>query len=255
MAFGFTASVDMRQFSEALKQYAAASRRDHAYILNKQLGNVAARASGFAKAGNRSDIRNLQSRKWWPAFVRKKMNLSGGMAVKVRRKARGAEINSNYRDKATGELRFGRKRVTLHRMVQSAGAKKADLKRISKMIIKRRLATWKAMRAVFGVAALKFGVPLGKFERPKRQFALQHEIATASNLRSMFTIPFNNKKSAWPKSKFGRRPSPSQDVAEKNRIASIALQSALNFVARDMVRWAQARLAQTAARYSGRRAA
>lgn len=255
MAFGITSSVDMREFQKALKQYSAASRRDYAYILNKQLGNVAARASGFAPTGNRADIQGLPNRKWWPAFVRKKMNLSGGMAVKVRRKARGAEISSSYRDKATGELRFGRKRVALHRMVQSAGAKKADLKRISKMIIKRRLATWKAMRAVFGVAALKFGVPLGKFERPKRQFALPHEIATASNLRSMFTIPFKNKKTPWPKSKFGSRPSPNRDVNQKNRIAAIALQSALNFVARDMVRWSQDRLAKTAARYSGRRVA
>lgn len=253
MATGMT--VDLRQFDAALREYAAASRRDHAYILNKQLGNVAARASGYARAGNRADIQNLPSRKWWWAFVRKKINVSGGMAIKVRRKARGAELTSTWSDPATGQLRTGRQRVTIHRMVQSVGAKKSDLKRIGKAIIKRRLATWKAMRAVFGVAALKFGVPLGRFERPKRLFALPHELASASRLRSSFTIPFENKKSAWPQSSYGHRPLPTEDVATKQRIASVALQSAINFVARDMMQWAQSQLAKTAARYSGRRAA
>lgn len=253
MTTGMT--VDLRQFNAALREYAAASRRDHAYILNKQLGNVAARASGFARSGNRSDIQSLPSRKWWWAFVRKKINVSGGMAIKYRRKARGAELTSTWTDPATGKLRSGRQRVALHRMVQSISAKKADLKRISKQIIKRRLATWKSMRAVFGVAALKFGVPLGRFERPKRLFALPHELASEGRLRSSFTIPFANKKSAWPQSNYGHRPSPSEDVAAKQKMAGAALQSAINFVSRDMMQWAQERLAKTAARFSGRRVA
>jgi hypothetical protein len=253
--FGTGITVDLRQFNQALREYAAESRRDHAYILNKQMGNVAARASGFAPTGNRADIQNLASRKWWWAFVRKKMNVSGGAAVKYTRKARGAEITSSYVDLATGKMIQGRKRVTLHRMVQSVGARKADLKRISKMIVKRRLATWKAMRAAFGVAALKFGVPLGRFERPHRLFALPHEIASENRARSSFTLPFKNKKAAWPSSGFGRRLSPREDVAAKKRIGNAALQQAVNFVARDMKQWAQERIAKTAAKFSARRAA
>lgn len=243
-------TLDMTQFDQALKEYTAASRRDWQYILNKQIGNVAARASGFAPTGNKSDIESLERKPWWPKFVRKAINVSGGAAIKFRRKARGAELTSSYRDKSTGRMVYGRKRVTGHRMVFSKGASNADLRRISKAIIRARKATWKSIRAAFGVAALKFGVPLGKFERPKRLFALPHQVATPESLTAGFVLPFVNTKSLWPG---GRRPSPSADVAAKERMAGVAAQRAVDFVATDMHNWAQPRLQKTANQYSGRR--
>lgn len=255
---GVKIKVDMREFNQALREYTQASRRDFAYILNKQMGNIAARASSFAPVGNRNDIKNLQKRDWWPKFIQKVLSQRGGFSMTRRVKAKGALADVIWTDQATGQLRRGRKTMGI-KYNYGGGMdqfgkrmKKADYRRISKAIIKRRLSTWKAMRAAFGVAALKFGVPLGKFERPKRLFALHHQLAAPEKLTSGFILPFSNNKDPWPPSKFGRRPTPSEDVAGKERIGAVALQRAVNFVAQDMRKWAQDQMRKTAARFSGR---
>lgn len=244
--------IDDRQFQQALREYTEASKRDWSYILNKQLGNVAARASGYAPQGNKSDIAGLPGREWWPAFVQKVLKMKDGFTVTMRRKARGMERFVPWMDTATREMSFGRKTKGVkvkYRGNVGRDVKRAEAVRVSRAIIKRRMATVNSMRAVFGIAALKFGVPLGKFERKGRMFALPGQLATPSRLTAWFKIPWSSKKKPWPG---GTRPDAAADVAMKKRIGTIALQRGIDFVAKDMLRWAGERMRATARKYSAR---
>lgn len=256
MTTGIT--IDTREFNRALMEYAVASKHDFAYILNKQLGNAAAMASSYSPIGNKSDIQALEKKKWWPAFVRKVTNLAAGFTLTMRRKAKGAQANVEWIDLPTGRRMYGRKtmgvKVKVKGWMGGSQASIANLKRVSKAIIRRRIATWKgALRAPFGIHALAFGARLGQFERKGRTFAMPRVLATPSQLWAMFVIPFKNKKNVWPDSGYGHRPTPEEDVQWKQAMGKIILDRAFDYVSKDMVRWAQGEMAKTARKYSARR--
>jgi hypothetical protein len=129
--------------------------------------------------------------------------------------------------------------------------KLSDAYKVSASIIKRRIATVNAMKAVFGVIALAFGKAAGKFERPGRTFRLPTRKATMQSMFAQFIIRFDSKRGDWPG---GTRPNASQDVAGKERIAMKALQRGIAFVVRDMREYVERKLQPHAKRVSGRAA-
>lgn len=243
--------VDTSQFSAALNEYMRYTRKDLSEVLNSKAGDIALRSAQVAPSANRASISGLEGKEWWPKFINKLVT-HFGFTLHSRRKAKTeAERNVEWIDTPTGQTRFGRKSIGVNRQIGRDNARSADLRKISKTIIKRRIATINAMKAVFGIIALKFGKPAGKFERKGRTFELPTRKATPQELWAMFTLKFASNKKEWPG---GTRPSAGQDVQAKYKIAVRALHSGINFVVRDMQQYILKKMQARGQQVSGRAA-
>jgi hypothetical protein len=239
-------TLDWKEFDRAMVDYAAASGKDFAEITNKKLGDVAMRAAQFSPKADKGKIRSTgdwHTTPWWPAFIQKV--IGKGFKIHGRKKATGSDADVVWIDTPTGKKKRGRKTMGYDRM---ASAMHADAVRVSKAIIKRRLATVGMFRAVFAIASMAFGKLAGKVERKGRNW-LTVKYATLKNPTATFEIPFKNNRPAW---QGGTRPSPSADVQKKVSIGYTILQKAVDFVAADMDTYTDRKLAETARRYSAK---
>ena len=236
--------LDWAEWNRATLEYSAATRKTLADSQNRKMGDVALRASSFSPKADRSDIENIwQNKDWWPKLIQKVIHMEGGFNIHGRRKARGEEANADWIDLPTGKTMHGRRTVGYDR---KATGSYADAVRVSKRIIRRRLATVGMFRAIFGVVSLAFGKHAGRIERKGRNW-LVVEYATPGKLQAAFEIPFTKKGAGWPG---GTRPSPSADVAKKVEMGYAILQRAIDFVTLDADEYTQRRLAEDARRFS-----
>lgn len=254
--------VDTKQFSAALNEYLKYTKKDVSEVLNSKAGDIALRAASVAPSANRMQIASLQEKggyKWpmWPKFINKLIS-HAGFTLHSRRKAKtDAERNVEWIEtptvvhrygKTSYVTRFGRKSMGQDKVVNRDNARVTLLRKVSKTIIKRRIATINAMKAVFGIVALEFGKP-SKFERKGRLFKLPTKKATVTDLMAFFILKFASNRKNWPG---GTKPNASQDVAGKYRIAVKALHQGINFVVRDMEQYIAKKLQARGQQASGR---
>jgi hypothetical protein len=244
-----TLRVDASKFDRALRLYLANTKKDVSDVLNSKAGDVALRAAQFSPKASAAEIKDVwRTYDWWPKYINKVLKL-GGAKLHLRRKVKtDAEANVWHKEYGSankhGAMKFGRKTMGYDRALQS-GANNKDKIRLSKQILKRRASRAGSFRAVFGVTALRFGKNAGKFIRQGRDFAIKFKKATPDSLLANFVTAFRNTKKPWPG---GTRPSASQDVMAKVKIANIALQAGLTYVATDMAKHVLDKLQKQAAK-------
>jgi hypothetical protein len=76
-----TATLDSREFKAALREYQAATKKDWAYVSNRQALNVAIKTGQRTPLANPEKIKRLTERPWWPKLVAKTIV---GKGVRVR---------------------------------------------------------------------------------------------------------------------------------------------------------------------------
>lgn len=239
--------IDDREFQKTMVDYAAASKKDFNDIVDRTMGNLALRSAQAAKrfTASKAEIRALESRDWWPKFISKVLS-GGGQSLRLRRKARtSAERNVWWKDTATGQMKFGRKTVSYTRGVGNQ-SKRADKRRISKQIIRRRIATVGSFVAIYSWIASRF-IP-GKVRAVGRKNYGKHLVATARTRKkpiAEFRIPFKSSRKI-PDS------NDAKNVSGKVRIAEKALRAGMTFVINDMRTYIDRKMGRTAKKYSAR---
>jgi hypothetical protein len=244
-----TAQVDLREFTAAMQRLSVISKRTFADVANDNMADLFLTASRYAPKADKGAVRNVSSERWWPAFIQKVIGT--GFNLRFRRSAKTAkQRNVTWIDTPTGAQKFGRRTFTIQR---KANRNRADARRVSSKIIARRVNTVGGMRAVLGWVATKFNP--GKVRSFYRK-NLKHSYiypATPSKAIASAVVSFSNNKSPWPNSpKAPRgRPSPAQDVTQKESFAMAALNKAIPVVTARLVHAANKKLERIARETSG----
>lgn len=261
-----TSQVDIREFVAAMQRLSVISKRTFADVANDNMADLFLTASRYPPKANATDIRAVQNRPWWPAFVTKV--IGHGFSLKSRVKAKTkAQRNVHWKDTPTGRINYGRDTMSVYRKAQIKkkalrgmfsgqfkGQSDADAKRVSSKIISRRVATVNAMRATIGWVATKFNP--GKV-RSFRHKNMKHSYvypATPARAVAAAIISFTDKQPQWPnspKSPHGR-PSPTENVSWKERVGIAAINRAAPEVTRRLVYAADKKLARITASVSAR---
>lgn len=204
-----TANIDLREFNAALKQLASVSKRDFADVTNDNMADLCLTAARYPAKADRSSISGLRGKPWWPAFVRKVMNLSFvGPAAPTKKRRKG----------------------------RAGGVRNAEAARVSAGLLKSRLARVGAMRAFLGAAAIRFDprkYRKGGFGRKQYKGIVANK-AQPSGVKAFAEAiwKFSNNHAPWSNSSASPkgRPSPSQDVNKKTHILAVALNRAVPVV-------------------------
>ena len=119
---------------------------------------------------------------------------------------------------------------------REAEHKRADYRRVSKAIIRRRISTINAIRASLGWVATKLAPwKVRSFWRKNLKYSHVFP-ATISQAWAMATVTYSNAHTAWNNSAAATsgRPSPEADVAKKAAMGSAAIRVALPVVTQRM---------------------
>lgn len=239
-------TIDTREFDKAMAGLISTSSKDAADVITDNMADLFMTASKYAPAANRGDIQSLTQRDWWPKFVQKVINR--GVTLKFRRKAEGKAAQAVWLDPVTGTRKKGRRTMSVHR---SATKSHADAVRVSKALIRRRLATVNAAKASLGWIATKFAPWKVKAFRHKNMKLsyIYLPIPKSKNPFALAVVNYSNKHRAWVNSSEATsgRPTPEADVAKKASMGERALRMALPTVARRMRDALEKRLAKRCA--------
>jgi hypothetical protein len=241
-----TIKIDYSELSKAMLEYSVACKKTFAETTNRACGNMALRAAQFVAKAVKGAVASMWQKEWWPKYISRVLKTTG-FTLHGRRKARGEERNATWIDTATGKVMHGRKSIGTNRdvgMGQSTSLK--DRLRVSKRIIARRVATVGSFKAVFSWVAAKF-IPdkvtkIGgkNFWRVATKMAKERD----TNPYAEFIIPFKVDRKNLPTND-------SQCASGKERIGYAALQKGINFVAQDMMAYAQKQLMAHGRKHSG----
>ena len=261
-----SATIDDREFAQAMRLYQRATRKSWSDVVNRATGNMAAMASQYAPSGNRADIASLptktgrrdgRSGSWWPAYIQLILTHQG-FALTRRRTLKGDARNKAWRDPASGRM-YGTKGRERYREALRGGVMKrkggegspsrTQARQMSRKIIARRNNTVNAIKGVFARIAYEFGRPVKswhKSTRGARKFFYTRP-ATDARTKAEFWFPWTNNRTPLPGSK---KATGIRSVEPKARMSMAALNQAKAYVVQDMVRYARERMAKDAARVS-----
>jgi hypothetical protein len=245
------AVVNTTEFHQALTQYSRLSKKDLAEIINQKTTSILLNAASITPKGDKASIRNLESSSnwpWWPKLVAKIMRESG-FTLKTRRKARGKDAQKAWTDPSTGHVTKGRDRMTVYRL---ANHTRADMRRVSKSIIKRRAATVGYMRGLFLNVAAKFNpkVRMAAVSSFKRGWRIDASPATPRALMAILSFPVTAAQRSWSYgSKWGNEQASLQFKEGK---VWQALQSAINRETASMWEYCKRKLAENSAKVSAK---
>jgi len=78
--------LDMREFNRAIEEYLDATKKDLAYVCNRQAVNVAIKAKQNTPLADPDAIEAVGRRAWWPKYISKRL---GKTSKAGKRKAKG----------------------------------------------------------------------------------------------------------------------------------------------------------------------
>lgn len=118
-------TFDTRDFNAALIEYWAQTKKDLAYVTNRQALNVAIKAYQSTPIADESKIRALDKRSWWPKFV----------AKTIGKRASG------------GRVKVGKRRFSIGGKRAAGSYTRAQARRISEGLILARLKRVRFIKA------------------------------------------------------------------------------------------------------------
>jgi hypothetical protein len=99
-----TISLNTAEFHKALAEYAAVSKKDNAYTLNRSLNNYMVQGQRLTKDARKADIQKIASEKWWPKLVAAVIRgQAGGGAASKAYQAQWAAAKKQQRDAQLGK--------------------------------------------------------------------------------------------------------------------------------------------------------
>jgi len=229
LSFAFT--IDRREFDQALKEYAAASKRDAAAICNRQMLNLAIHGVQLTKEAETDAINKLQSKEWWPKYIAK--NLSKKMFEK--------KVTSAFkRSQKAGER--------AQRKFMQRGYTRDQARAFSKKLIRRRLVAVGFLKFFFvslgsAVKPYASGPALRGYSRKFQSFLLRIRPATPSTPRCDIAVSYDYRVRS------------NRTARKTERLLNAILAKAFSATAADMRQYIADKARRTAARHSARSAA
>lgn len=220
---GFQTST--AQFNRALTQYMQVTRRNAKEALNKKAKDVVLRTVSRIPRADRSEIRGLVEKEWWPKYVAKAIHRLGFTMTRPGKLLKGGKGRKRRRGPSRTFTLKGTYTVAQARMV-------------SREIIGRRSRGVGFLRH----AVLESGKAFGVAGRGQSMTNARGEgfPATFYQLRAKLVQAYVSKR-------------PGTHAAAAKRIVEDAILWALQFVARDMEKYLADKQREAAARVSGRR--
>ena len=229
MSFAF--NIDRREFDKALKEYAAASKKDFAAICNRQMLNLAIHGVQLTKEAETSAINTLQSKDWWPKYIAKILS------------------NKMFKSKVGGAFKKSQKAgERAQRKFMQRGYTRDQARAFSKKLIRRRLVAVSFLKFFFvslGTAVKPYisGPALRGYTRKFKDFVLRIQPATIAAPRCEIAIVYNYRVRS------------NRTARKTERLLNAILARAFPATAADMRKYIADKARRTAARYSGRSAA
>jgi len=98
-------TLDTSEFDRAMVQYAAASGKDFKDIVHRQMNNLAIQGIKLQKRAERSAIKTMEGKAWWPKYVAKALKKRQGSYTRAEAKKFSKKL-LRQRLKAVGFLKF-----------------------------------------------------------------------------------------------------------------------------------------------------
>jgi hypothetical protein len=235
------ARIDSAEWNLAIAQYIAATKKGLAYSTNRALKNIGIKGIEIAKAAEPAAISRLESLDFWPALVAKYITQRKlGKAYK----AIALRGHASKRQARTGRIieRAYRRNPGSHRSEEAA--------QYSAKIVRKRLVTIGFIKWFFSNLArgLDAYVPGNRPRAPSRTgswggFSAKTEPATEQKTSASVLVSYD----------YRRRRNSTARKAE--RILGTILPRAVDLAVVDIKRFAEAKLAEAAARHSARKVA
>ncbi len=189
--------VDTTDFDAAMSDYMRYTRKTLAETINRKLGDWAFEASRLVPVASKAAIQGLATatgamgRGWWK-FINTVIH--AGFLLHGRRKATDEEAAQGYTDRATGKHIERRKTVGFYRNT-ATNFKKKDYSRVSKLLIRRRIATLKSFVGQFLYSAHLMGknvVKVGGGKQAWKTHGIVARMAEVSDVKAAaaLSIPF-----------------------------------------------------------------
>lgn len=226
MSFAF--NIDRREFDQALKEYATASKKDFSAICNRQMLNLAIHGVQLTKEAEAGAINTLQSKDWWPKYVAK--TLSNKMFK--------AKVGGAYKKSQKAGERAQRK-------FMQRGYTRDQARAFSKKLIRRRLVAVGFLKFFFvslgsAVKPYASGPALRGYSRKFKSFLLRIRPASPSVPRCDIAVSYDYRVRS------------NRTARKTERLLNAILARAFPETAADMRRYIADKARRTAERYSGR---
>ena len=185
-----TLTFDTRQFSQAMKEYQEATKKDAAYVINRQVKNWAIKAGTIMKQADKTTIKNLESKEHWPAWPRY-------IAARLSKKLSMAVGASKYSSSFAMRVKKNRGKDKVGTHMVSDWSRQA--RQLSKRIIAQRTGAITFLRVFFFVIgeritkALKGGDNVPAMQGKKSWFACSVDPATETKMTCSFSSLYNYK--------------------------------------------------------------
>ncbi len=215
-------TIDTSQMFRAIAEYRGATHKDWGEIVNRAAVNVALRTAQGTKKADASAIRDLENQPWWPRFIAKYFRDRGHTFVKTSSAKKFGGSKSN--------------KSTVRHFVKGSSYTVAEARALSRRIIAAR---------VRGITFIRSGwIPAIRLLAP---FAKVHLRVTDAKQRG------SDKGGATP-AKVAINPTAYifNSVKGAGIVGPAALQSAVSFVAKDMIEYARKKMIETARRHSAK---
>lgn len=217
---GFNVNKD--RFSRALKSYMASGKRDVREVLNRKAKDLIIKTAMRVPAANRSAIRNLNKKDWWPKYIAKVISRTGHTLTRSK-SVKGA---------------FGRKKKTSRTFTLKGGYTVNQARMVSRDIIGKRSRGVGFLRH----ALLESGRPFG-VSRKSQDFKNARgrgQPATLLSLRAVLVQEYMSRR-------------PGSSPRQAARIVRTAMGWALREIAVDMEKHVANKLRARGRAISGRR--
>jgi hypothetical protein len=101
---GVTISLNSAEFRKAVAEYAAVSKKDSAYAMNRSLNNYMVQGQRLVKDARKSEIQKIADTPWWPKLVASVIRgKAGGAAASKAFQAQWAATKKKQRDMELGK--------------------------------------------------------------------------------------------------------------------------------------------------------
>lgn len=210
-------AVDDRQWRRAIAEYAVATKKDTSEILNRQMKNLAIKGIEYSKVASRAAIESLEGKDWWPKLI-----------ARIASKRAAKKVAKKISEFTEGK----RRRLSARAMEVTYTREQA--RRISRGVIRRRIAAITYMRFFFVAMAKAFG-GAGK-GKVFKGFQIAARAASPASKVAECLVGFAYKRS--------------RAAAGAEGLIRQALSKAIPAMIRDMRQYAERKMMETARRHS-----
>lgn len=263
MPNAFQIDVDLSDFRQAIRRYAAYSRKTLPEIVTAKLGDLAYEAAKVVRRTTKEAVQSFadNKQKFWRYIA--KVYDTVGLSVTRNRRAKGAEAFKPYKDLSTGKTITQRKWISERRTVGGANAltglrdfnkRWREMQMIATRIMRRRKGRVKAFVGLFLHAAHLLGkgvarqAGIGKSGWRTRGVDSARAVPGSDRVEAFFTLPH---RALLRETGEGNR---ALRENQKGAIAMAAINRAKARVIADMRQYVERKMAE-GTRNLGRRAA